>query len=458
VDIDLPRRFNPGEKLQLAIDYSGQPHVAKNAPWDGGFVWSKTPTGQPWIATAVEGEGCDLFWPCFDNSLVEIGTVDLHIDVPKGLVAPSNGAFMGTRPSGDDRIVWNWRAHHPNNYAIALNIAPYEVVHSTYRSRYGNSIPLYYWYLPGEKDNARALFAEFAPTLEFFERTIGPYPWGNEKVGVVETPHLGMEHQTINAYGNAYKPAAEGFDWLFQHEFSHEWFGNQLTNRDWDDMWLHEGFGTYMQPLYVQYRLGQMPYDAYMWKLRAMIHNRFPIVSGKHKLEHQVYDKDTGPANDIYYKGAWVLHSLRALIGNEAFFRATRRLVYGRADPRPGNFQPRFGTTNEFVRYASEEAGTDLNWFFDVYLRSSRLPKLVATPKGNRLDLEWRTPNGKHFPMPVEVEVDGRVETVQMPHGRGSIAIASDSHWVLDPATKLLRDDAAVDRFRDWTETQKSKS
>ena len=226
----------------MRIRYAGTPHVAVRAPWDGGFCLVEGRRGgAAWIATAVQGEGCDLFWPCFDNSVVEIDTVDLHITVPQGLAAPSNGKLIGKTDNADGTATWNWRTRHPNNYAIALNIAPYESLSADYHSRFGNSFPMTYWYLPGEEAQAKGLFAEFAPTLDFFESTIGPYPFGDEKMGVVETPHLGMEHQTINAYGNGYKKTAEGYDWLFHHEFSHEWFGNQLTNENWDDMWLHEG-------------------------------------------------------------------------------------------------------------------------------------------------------------------------------------------------------------------------
>jgi aminopeptidase N len=457
--VQLPRAFAPGQQLQLAIGYGGKPHVAKNAPWDGGFVWSKTPAGEPWIATAVEGEGCDIFWPCFDNSLVEIPTVDLHIDVPKGLSAPSNGRLLGITQGKDGHTVWNWRAHSPNNYAIALNIAPYKQLSGTFHSRFGNTIPMDFWYLPGEDKQAKKLFAQFGPTVATFERLIGPYPWGDEKIAAVETPHLGMEHQTINAYGNAYKPAPEGFDWLFNHEFSHEWFGNQMTNRDWDDMWLHEGFGSYMQPLFIQAQLGRMPYDAWMWKIRATLRNAHPVVSGRHQLEDQVYDDKTGPGLDIYNKGAWVLHTLRGLIGDQPFFTSLRRLVYGRPDPRPGNFQPRFGSTNEFVEIVSQESGRDMRWFFDVYLRQAHLPRLVATRNGNSLSLQWKTPHGLPFPMPVDVSVDGKTQTVPMTGGRGSVALASpQSVYVLDPEWKVLRQDDAIDRFRDWDKAEKAKT
>ena len=457
--VELPRAYQPGQRLQLAIAYGGKPHVAKNAPWDGGFVWDKTPDGQPWIATAVQGEGCDIFWPCFDNSLVEIGTVDLHIDVPEGLVAPANGRFMGMTQGDEGRRVWNWRTQRPNNYAISLNIAPYKEIRADYRSRFGNVIPMHFWYLPGNEDKAKALFTEFAPTLDFFERVIGPYPFANEKVAAVETPHLGMEHQTINAYGNEYKPSAEGYDWLFSHEFAHEWFGNQLTNRDWDDMWLHEGIGSYMQPLYIRERQGELLYNAMLWKQRGGLLNKFPIVSGKSRLEHEVYNPETGPGGDIYAKGSLIMHTLRGYMGDEPFFRAVRRLVYGRPDPAPGNFSPRYGTTNEFQAIASQEASRDLKWFFDVYLRSAQLPRLVEQRQGNAVQLQWRTQNNRPFPMPVDVRVDGQVQTIPMTGGRGSFTLPdSNSGWTLDPNGKLLRQNDAVDRFRDWSKAEAEKA
>ncbi len=304
--IPLAKPLAAGDKATVRIRYGGKPHVAKRAPWDGGFVWGKTPSGQPWIATAVEGEGCDLFWPCIDHPQGEPGRMDLHITVPAPLVAAENGVLIGM----DEKNGWrtyHWRTHNPDTYAIALNIAPYELMSGEYKSRYGNTIPLRFYHLPGNKAKAQELFAELTPILDFFESTIGPYPFADEKVGIVETPHLGMEHQTINAYGNKYAKAPEGYDWLLQHEFSHEWFGNQLTNADWDDMWLHEGFGSYMQPLYLQYLYGDRMYYGTLHRLRAGIRNSAPLVSGKSKTGTDVYRAERGgPGQDIYSKGAYV--------------------------------------------------------------------------------------------------------------------------------------------------------
>ncbi len=437
--IDLPQRLEPGRQIKVRVTYHGEPHVAKRAPWDGGFVWTRTPDGKPWVASAVEGEGCDLFWPCIDHPMGKPKVVDEHITVPAPLVAAGNGVATGMTEANGWRT-WHWRAQHPSTYGIAINVAPYEVLSGEYRSRYGNTIPLRFWYLPQNKAHAQDLFKEFPLMLDFFESTIGPYPFADEKMGVVETPHKGMEHQTINAYGNKYVKTPYGYDDLLQHEFAHEWFGNQLTNADWDDMWLHEGLGSYMQPLYMQYLHGDQEYFAALMQQRASIRNKAPLVSGKHKREEDVYDlKRGGPGGDIYTKGSLVMHTLRGLIGDDAFFRSVRELVYGTPDPRPGHFSPRYATTPDFIAIAQRASGRDLGWFFQAYMYQAALPELVATRRGDTLDLVWKTAGKTPFPMPLDVRVDGRVVTLPMADGHGSIALPPHATVTLDPQSKILR-------------------
>ena len=457
LEIILPHPVAKGQTVSTRITYGGTPHVAVNAPWDDGMVWSKTPDGRTWFATTAEGYGCDLFWPCLDFPTGEPAVATIHITVPKGLKAPSNGKLLGVDQLPDGRTRWNWRVEHPNTYAIALNVGPYEEISGSYKSRYGNSIPMYYWYLPGERKQAEGLFAEFAPTLDFFESTIGPYPFGDEKVGVVETPHKGMEHQTINAYGNEYAKAPEGFDWLFQHEFAHEWFGNQLTAANWDDYWLHEGYGSYMQPLYGRWREGEARYAVMMDTQRNNIANKVPIVRGREVTEEEVYEADKGgPGQDIYYKGSWMLHTLRYLIGDRAFFAATRLAVYGRTDPRPGNFTPRYGSTPEYEGFVRQVTGRDYGWFFDVYLRQAMLPELIQKRGGDTLSLAWKVPGGGAFPMPVEVEVGDQVETVAMTDGTGTLRIPPGAHVVVDPWARILKRSPAIEAVRAWRASRKA--
>lgn len=449
--VRLPRPLAAGQSVRARITYGGTPHVAVRAPWDDGVVWSKTKDGRTWFGTTAEGYGCDLFWPCLDFPKGEPAVVTLHITVPKGLKAPSNGVLLGVDTLPDGRSRWNWRIAHPNTYGIALNVGPYEEISGTYKSRFGNRIPMFYWYLPGEKAQAEKLFAEFAQTLDFFESVIGPYPFGDEKVGVVETPYKGMEHQTINAYGNDYAKAIEGFDWLFQHEFSHEWFGNQLTAANWDDYWLHEGYGSYMQPAYGRWREGEARYAAMMQGQRGGIANQVPIVRGRVITEEEVYEaEDGGPGLDIYNKGSWMLHTLRGLIGDAAFWDVTRLAVYGRTDPKPGNFQPRFGSTSEYERFVRQVTGQDYGWFFDVYLRRAALPELVTERSGDRMTLRWKVPGNGPFPLPVEVQVGDRITKVAMTGGRGELAVPADAHVVIDPFARVLMRSTAVEELQAW--------
>ena len=449
--ITLPRPLKAGGKAEVKISYGGTPHVAVRAPWDDGMVWAKTPgtDRQPWIATTAEGYGCDLFWPCLDFPRGEPDTVDMHITVPKDLKVAGNGKLIGTDTLADGRTTWNWRTRSPNPYSVTLQIAPYKLIEADYKSRFGHTIPMQYWYLPGRDEKAKKLFAEFAPTLDFYESLIGPYPFGDEKVGVAETPHLGMEHQTINAYGNNYKQYPSGFDEIFQHELGHEWFGNQMSAGNWDDYWLHEGFAQYMQPLYGRWREGEARYAIMMDEFRLQITNHAPIVSGQIRTEEQVYEEENGgPGQDIYVKGAWILHTLRNLIGDDRFFEATRLLVYGRTDPKPGNFTPRFAATPEFIADVNKVTGKDLQWFFDVYLYQAPLPELVETRQGDTLVLRWKVANDKPFPLPVEVSIDGKVQKVEMPGGTATVKVPADAHVIVDPDSRILKYSAAVEAFQ----------
>ncbi len=356
----------------------------------------------------------------------------------------------------DGRTTWNWKARNPTLYGVALNVGPYEEISGEYKSRFGNTIPMVYYYLPGPglEEKAKGLFAEFAPTLDFFEEMIGPYPFGDQKLGVVETPHKGMEHQSINAYGNKYAKTQWGYDDLFQHEFAHEWFANQLTVSNWDDFWLHEGTGSYMQPLYGEWRGGKGTYTAMMIQSRGGIRAKAPIVTGTPQSAEDVYNAPSGRGGDIYSKGSWTLHTLRGLIGDKAFFEGLRMAIYGRTDPKPGNFKPLYRTTPEFIGFMNKASGQNLQWFFDVYLYSGPLPDLIQSRNGTKLTLTWKTDGNKPFPMPVEVQVGDTVTKVAMPGGTATIDVPEGAHVVVDPMSRILKRSADIEAFQAYRASQ----
>ncbi len=226
ISIALDAWMSKGDTLKVAVDYGGVPRAAKNAPWDGGFVWAKTPDGRPWIATACHGEGADLWWPCKDHPSDKPETMDLRVTLPEELFCASNRTLAADRKNGDGTRTFHWRVAHPiSNYNVALNIAPYEELRVPYTSVTGEPIPFFFWVLPQDLEKGRKALEGFIRDLRFHEEVCGPYPFRGEKYGVVQTPHLGMEHQTIIAYGNRFRADPDGYDWLHHHELSPEWWG-----------------------------------------------------------------------------------------------------------------------------------------------------------------------------------------------------------------------------------------
>ncbi|MFQ5571156.1 MAG: M1 family metallopeptidase, partial [Rhodothermales bacterium] len=300
----FPYMKQPGEVVSVRVKYGGRPRIAPNPPWDGGFTWAETPSGAPWIATSCQGEGADVWWPVKDHVSDKPDSMALHITVPQPLVVATNGMIQRAEVQSDGTSTAHWFVSTPiSTYNIALNIAPYRVIEETFESVAGDSFPVMFWVLREDYEKGRQLFPEILDHLRFYEETLGPYPFRADKYGVAQTPHLGMEHQTVIAYGANFDNGSMtggrdwGFDALHHHELAHEWWGNLVTNADWSDMWLHEGFGTYMQALYAESLHGDSTYHAYMENMRRGIANRIPVAPRGTRSAAQIY------GGDIYSKG-----------------------------------------------------------------------------------------------------------------------------------------------------------
>ena len=443
--IAFPLTKQPGETVKVSVSYGGKPRVAPRPPWVGGFIWSKTPSGQPWIATACQMDGADIWWPCKDHPSDEPDSMALHITVPEPLIVASNGRLQGVKKNGDGTQTFNWLISVPfNNYSVALNIAPYRTITGEFKSMTGESVPITLWVLPEDYEKGQQLFPQITKNLNFLEKYLGPYPFRAEKVGVAQTPHLGMEHSTITAYGANFQNNAYGFDGLLFHEMGHDWWANLVTASDWRDFWLHEGFETYMDALFAGELQGDAGYERYIAAQRQGIRNRQPVAPRESRSAMQIYMSAPdylSSDGDIYGKGALILHTLRYLIGDDAFFKSLRRMAY--PDPKMESVkdgrQFRFATTDDFRHIAEQASGMKLDWFFDVYLRQPALPRLVTETKGNALVLRWDAPEGLKFPMPVEVQVGGQTRRVELSETGATVPFEAGQTPVVDPKSRILK-------------------
>jgi aminopeptidase N len=436
----------PGEMVKVSVEYGGKPRVAPRPPWVGGFIWAKTASGQPWIATACQMDGADLWWPCKDHPSDEADSIALHITVPEPLICATNGRLQSVKKNGDGTQTFNWLISVPfNNYSVALNIAPYRTIEGQFKSMTGENVPITFWVLPEDYEKGQQLFPQIAKDLHFFEKYLGPYPFRAEKIGVAQTPHLGMEHSTVTAYGANFKNNPFDFDSLLFHELGHDWWANLVTASDWRDFWLHEGFESFMDALYAGEMKGEEGYMRYMAGMRGGIRNKQPVAPREARTAMQIYMTAPDYLNsdgDIYGKGALILHTLRYLIGDEAFFRSLRRMAY--PDPKMESVkngrQFRFATTDDFQHIAEQASGMKLDWFFDVYLRQPALPRLIKETKGNALVLRWDAPGGIKFPMPVEVQTGDKTRRVEMNQEGGvTVPFEAGQTPVVDPKSRILK-------------------
>lgn len=446
-NVEYPATLQPGESEQVRITYGGKPRVAPNPPWDGGMVWDTTSTGEPWVAVTVQADGAWIWWPNKDHPSDKADSVAINVTMPDDLVVASNGHLRGESNSEDGWKTWNWFVSTPiNNYNVTVNAAPYEIIEETYTGTNGDEFPVKFWVLPENLEEGKELFPQFIDQLHFLEEILGPYPFRADKYGVAHSPHLGMEHQTLIAYGSGFENGSlsDGqakFDDLHQHELAHEWWGNLVSAWNWRDFWIHEGIGTYMQPLYSEHLGGEEAYKQSMEYLRfRMADNPEMAVAPRESMSTYEITQGTR-GGDVYFKGAWFLHTLRYVVGDDAFFTILRRFAYPteQMESVTDGSHVRFATTDDLLYLAEDISGQDLDWLFDVYLRQPELPVLNASRNGNMVTLRWDVPEGLNFPMPIEVKIDGEVVTLSPDNNRISFEVGQTVEVEADPDKKILK-------------------
>jgi len=433
IKIEIPVEILSGNSFTVKIYYGGKPRIAEKPPWNDGFIWSKTKSGEHWIGVTCQGGGADTWLPCKDHPSDEPDSVLLNWTVPQKLICASNGKLRYILDNKEGTKTFCWFVSTPiNNYGISINIAPYVTIQYTYISVTGEEIPVTIWVLPESMEKARKHCPEFLDHLKFYEELLGPNPFRADKYGVAETPYLGMEHQTIIANGYGYRDDQFGFDWLHHHELGHEWWGNMVTAKDWSDFWIHEAVDGYMQTLYIEDKLPDRSPSAFMMNWNPLANgwkNEQPIAPRKEMTSNEAY------TNDMYSKGSYVLHTLRYYLGDEVFRKVLRRWAYPnpKMEEAKDGSQCRFATTDEFLEIAEDVSGKKLDWFWEVYFRQAKLPGLRVVTINGVLYLKWEIENNINFPLPVEIKVGDEIIKVEMIDGKGSANIPDVGETVVDP-------------------------
>ena len=392
----------------VTVHYEGIPKEAIRAPWDGGVSWKKDSNGNHFIATSCQGLGASVWWPNKDHMYDEVDSMLISVNVPSKLMNVSNGRLRKVEQFGDTKT-YHWFVKSPiNNYGVNINIGDYVNFSEVYDGMAGN-LDMDYYVLRDNLEKAKVHFKDAPKMMKAFEHWFGQYPFYVDSFKLVEVPYLGMEHQSSITYGNQYKKGYLGndlsgtgwglkFDFIIIHEAGHEWFANNITNKDIADMWIHESFTAYSENLFLDYYYGKEASADYVIGTRKNIANDKPII-GKY---YGVNKKGSG--TDMYYKGANMLHTLRQLIEDDEKWRQI-------LNDLNTTFYHQTVTTKEVEDYMSKEYSIDLTEFFNQYLRTTKIPTLEYSIKKKELKYRWiNIVDG--FDMPIQVNIGGNQQWI----------------------------------------------
>ena len=406
--IETNKEYKKGEVHSFTIQFFGNPTVAKNAPWDGGWVFKKDYNGNPWMSVAQEGIGASVWLPSKDiwSDEPDDGMI-MNIITPRDLVGVGNGRLI-SQTTEKNKNIYTWEVKNPINlYSIVPNVGKYVNFKETYAGEKG-SLDLDYWVLDYNLEKAKKQFQLVKPMIKAFEYWFGPYPFYEDSYKLIETPYLGMEHQSGVGYGNNYENGYLGrdlsgtgvglnWDFIIVHESGHEWFANNITAKDKADMWIHEGFTNYSETLFVESYMDKTSAEKYVIGIRKNIRNDEPIIGP--------YGIAKSGSGDMYYKGSNMIHTIRQIINNDEKFRQILRGLNK-------DFYHQTVTTKQVEDYISAKSGIDFSTVFDQYLRTTQIPTLQYSQTGNTL--KYRYDAGvKNLKLPIRINGNQEIKPTE---------------------------------------------
>lgn len=284
-----------------------------------------------------------------------------------------------------------------------------------------------YYVLEENLDKAEKLLDLFEQSSRILEKYFGEYPWANERIAVSETPHLGMEHQTNIAYGNKYRYEKLGdldFDWLLHHEYGHEWWANKVTNRDWAHMWIQEGICVFGDAMATRELAGEEAYLKRMQLTAINTQNKFPVVRGEE------VDSDSAYHGDIYGKGAFFMHTLRFVMGDDRFFPTLKRL-----STEPKYVYDNTVVTSDVEQLFSSAAGRSLNPLFRLFLYTT--DKLEIHVQQTAADKYIVRLLNIDMALPLEVITDEGLKKITV--DKNGVTVNSKTFLQVDPRVFYLK-------------------
>ncbi len=423
VFINFPETLRRGREYSIDFHYSGTPLEIGRAR--GGIGFRTDANGKPFINTVCEGVGSATWWPSKDQWRDEVDSMMISVEIPNGLMDVSNGRFVASTDLKDGYTRWDWRVHYPiNTYNVSLNIGDY--VHFTDQA---GDMTLDFYVLRDSLEKAKAQFTQAKGMIAAFEHYFGEYPFKKDGYKLVEATNAGMEHQSAVTYGNGFRNGYGGRDWtgvgvslkfdfIIIHESGHEWFGNAVSAADVSDMWIHEGWTTYLEGLYVEHTFGYDDALKYVNGYKTKVQNLTPIVTAR--------GLQRTPPQDMYFKGALMLNTLRNVVNDDTRWWKMLRDFYQAHKYK--NIM-----TEDVVQFFNRASGKNLTPIFDQYLRHTAIPALELSfddAKGT-VAYRWKA-DVQNFTMPVRV---GKKEAWQI--------IQPTTEWKTMP-TSLKKDDFEV--------------
>jgi aminopeptidase N len=411
VIVALDKAYGPEDTIAIRFVYTALPKKGVYfVPEDPDSNGNVSHSAQIW--TQGEAEEARHWFPSFDFPS-DKATTEEYITAQSGDTVIGNGELIGKTDNGNSTETWHYKMTVPHStYLVSFVIGKYSRVEDQYKE-----IPLGFYVYPGREQMARKAFGDTKDMVRAYEQLTGlAYPYNKyDQTIVARFQFGGMENITATTMADTEIAMADfGLGGivtdLVSHELAHSWFGDLVTCRNWAELWLNEGFATYMEAAYREQRFGREDYIA---KVRSDA-AQFLIDDSVNRKRHPLYDLNAANVDGLfdnsaitYNKGGAVLHTLREQVGTEAFWKGINIYL---------NRHKFANVESSDLRKAMEEAsGQDLGWFFDQWVYSAGAPAITVkqsyTPRTKTLSLTFTqtqridaiTPLA--FRLPLELEI-----------------------------------------------------